>query len=93
MHTKDKLAAALTEAGLPMMAEQAAKGYYDDWQSPLDMPITQLAEDLLRVRTEAALALYGRVIRGEFDGTNEEAEEWAASAEGQAAMRKLLEDK
>lgn len=90
MHTKDKLAAALTEAGLPEMAAMAAEGFYDDFLSPLDTPCIQLAHDLAKAGTPAALALRERHMNGEFDATREESDTWAASPDGQEAMRMLV---
>jgi hypothetical protein len=87
--TKDKLASALRFIELPAMADKAAAGYYDDFLSPLDMPIMQLVRDLTTAGTPAARALAQRVMNGEFDATKEEAETWANSAEGQATFRKL----
>lgn len=90
MHTKDKLAAALRKAGLEDMAKKAETGYYDDFLSPLGAPALQLAGDLARAGTPAALALRKRHINGEFDSTKEESDAWAASPEGQEAIGRLL---
>lgn len=90
MHTKDILAAELTKAGLPEMAEKAATGYYHDYLSPLAMPCMQLAEDLAKAGTPAALALRARHINGEFDATKEEGDEWAASPDGQETFSRLV---
>jgi len=46
MHTKDILAEALRQAGLPDMATKAAEGYYHDFLSPLPLPEKQLMHDL-----------------------------------------------
>lgn len=89
MHTKDRLAAALDDAGLPDMAARARQGYYDDYESPLAAPIVQLVQELTN---RGALALAKRAMSGDFDGTPEEAEAWAASAKGQATMRRLHPD-
>ena len=97
-HTKDKLANALREIGLTDMATKAVDGYYHDFLSPLPLPTMQLVSDLMAAMTnpanrdrEAAIAaLRLRVIDGEFDATTEESEEWAASPDGQAAMRGLI---
>ena len=88
-HSKDLLARALLEAGLPVMAAKAVDGYYHDFLSPLGNPAMTLANDLAQAGTPAALALRQRHINGEFDSTPQESEEWAASPEGQAAMRRL----
>lgn len=92
-HTKDILAAALTEAGLTEMAAKAATGYYHDFLSPLDFPELTLAADLARVGTVEALELRNRVIDGDFDASKEESEAWAASPEGQETMAELTKGK
>lgn len=89
MHTKDILAAELKKADLPEMAAKAATGYYHDFLSPLDTPCLQLAEDLAKVGTPAALAVRARHVNGEFDATEEESDDWAKSPEGRKAMRML----
>ena len=95
MHTKDKLAEALREVGLDAMADKAATGWYHDFLSPLDLPEMQLANDLAMAardnesRRAEILALRGRVIDGDFDASTEETA-WAASPEGQDAMRHLF---
>jgi hypothetical protein len=61
MHTKDILASALRDAGLPLMAIKAAEGYYHDYLSPLPIPEKTLCEELTNVGTPAALALCKRV--------------------------------
>ncbi len=88
-HTKDKLALALSEAGLHEMAAKAATGYYHDFLSPLDLPAMTLVTALGAAGTPAAMALRDRVINGEFDASTEESEEWANSPEGQEVIRKL----
>ena len=75
MHTKDRLAAALREIKLDKMAQRAAEGYYDDFLSPLALPITTLATELINAGTPEAMALRERVVMGEFDATLEEANE------------------
>lgn len=94
MHTKDKLAQALRDVGLPDMADQAAKGWYHDFLSPLDAPCVTLVGDLAVAaskseRKDEIMALRKRVMNGDFDASKEEGEEWAKSPEGQAAFRKL----
>jgi hypothetical protein len=90
MHSKDVLADELRKAGLAKMAEAAARGYYHDYLSPLPFPELQLASDLEKAGTSQALALRDRHLDGEFDARTEESEEWAASAEGQDAMARLI---
>lgn len=90
MHTKDILAAALREAGLDRMADQAATGYYHDFLSPLAFPEMQLEQDLRGVGTPAAEAVRQRHLQGDFDASNEESEEWARGPDGQDAFRQLI---
>ena len=90
MHTKDKLADALREADLPEMAAKAATGWYHDFLSPLEMPCLQLANDLAAVGTPKALAVRARHLNGEFDASKAESDAWAASPEGQRALRGLI---
>jgi hypothetical protein len=87
MHTKNILAAALRDAGLPIMAARAAEGYYHDYLSPLPMPEKKLCDELAIAGTPAALALCERVKLGDYDASEEEEEEWAESPEGVAAMQ------
>ena len=92
MHTKDLLASALRSIGCEEMALKAEVGYYDDFLSPLAMPITALLRDLDRLRTDEAMALRRRVMNGEFDATPEESEAWAKSPDGQQVLGKLFGD-
>jgi hypothetical protein len=46
MHTKDRLAAALRELKLDIMAKRAERGYYHEFLSPLDLPEVALVNDL-----------------------------------------------
>ena len=87
MHTKDILADALRDAGLPIMAARAAEGYYHDYLSPLAMPEKMLCDELMSTGTSAALALCERVKQGDYDASEEEEEAWAASPEGVEAMQ------
>lgn len=96
-HTKDRLAAALLEAGLKEMATRAGNAWYDDYLSPLDTPIMTLVDDLAVAAAKAdvharpaVLELRRRAMNGDFDATLEESEAWAASPEGQETMRSLL---
>ena len=61
------LAEALEHAGLTEMSAKALAGYYDDFESELTFPAKQLAEDLAKAGTPAALAIRARHIQGEFD--------------------------
>jgi hypothetical protein len=95
-HTKDKLAAALRKVGLTEMADQAEKGHYHDFLSPLDTPelvlVAMLMDAALKYPDKAKeiTRLRNRVIRGDFDATLEESEAWAQSPEGLLAFSRLM---
>lgn len=99
MHTKDKLAMALRQAGLDDMAKLAAEGHYHDFLSPLDFPELTLEQHLRSARGKEVMgsprwrqieAIRKDVINGEFDASLEESEEWAASPEGQEVFGRLV---
>lgn len=89
MHTKDQLAAALRDAGLFKLADQAARGLYHDFLSPLPLPTMTLMYDLLNSHSDMAGTLLARVRNGEFDASEDEAEEWGRSDEAQALFKKI----
>jgi hypothetical protein len=95
MHSKDRLAKALEEVDLRHMAYLAREGYYHDFMSPLDAPCIQLVNDLWQAAENhpemrgRILSLRLRAMDGEFDATKEEADDWAASKEGQEAFKRL----
>lgn len=96
--SKTKLARHLREVGLEDMAKKAEAGHYSDYESPLDLPATQLEEDLRAARdaNNHDIQKYAAIERvrlmhvdGQFDATDEEADAWAASPDGQAAFKEL----
>jgi hypothetical protein len=88
--TRWKLACALVAAELYDMADRAVVGWYDDFLSPLDTPITQLVNDLQQAGTPAALLVREQVIAGDFDATAEEADTSRPSGVQTQAMRALI---
>jgi hypothetical protein len=86
----EKLAQALREINLLDMADRAEQSYYNDYFSPMDMPMMALAAELLMLGTSGALSLRQRVMAGEFDGTKAEMQEWAASEDGRETYRRLM---
>ena len=78
MATKDRLASALRDIGLTDLAAEAARGQYDDYESPLAFPLMTLVHNLIAIATPEARALADRIIDGDFDGTKEEADAWLA---------------
>ena len=83
--TTERLAEALELMHAPpAMIKRARDGYYDDFKSPLELPIVAL----VRHAQQAGLKrIAERAINGEFDAQPWEAEEWANTPEG-IAMRK-----
>lgn len=89
MHTTEKLALALEAEGAPTdMIVKAREGYYHDFLSPLAFPETQLLAD---ARLHGLGSIADGVIRGEWDATKEESDDWAKSPEGQETFRDLIE--
>jgi hypothetical protein len=94
--TRDRLASELRKiaaqasqanaAKYEAFAKRAETGEFDDYAATYVCPITQLYEEL----TKAGFTKFAeRVANGEFDATKEESDEWARSAEGQAAAKQL----
>lgn len=88
-HTKDRLADALNKLGFIDMGLMAAKGFYDDYLSPLPNPTMKLVEDLYIIGTIESIKLRQRVMDGEFDATLEESEAWARSPDGKRVLSQL----
>lgn len=76
MSTKERLSAALRDIGLPTLADEAARGHYDDYESPLAFPLITLVHRLGEQKSAAADQLAERIRNGDFDGTQEEADLW-----------------
>ena len=72
MHSKDRPANALREAGLPLMAKMAAVGVYSNGLSLHAVPELVLRRDLEDANSALASALLRRVDKGEFEATDEE---------------------
>lgn len=84
--TTEKLAHALMEAGAPdRMVQRARTGAYDNYKSRLANPIGYLIED---ARDAELWDIISRARRGEFDGTEEEADAWYQK-EAQNTLREL----
>ena len=99
MHTKDILAQELRNVGLIEMADRAATGWYHDYLSPLATPAVTLANDLAVAAKNdsphraAIVALRARHLKGDFDATKEESDDWMKSPEGQEAINLLARGK
>jgi hypothetical protein len=101
-HTARRLGRALAAIpGLPVdMIERADRGYFHDYLSPLALPelaLVSALRDLARDRHQLTARsrrmcteLANAVIRGEYDASPAEADEWAASPDGKSAMAELL---
>lgn len=86
--TSRRLARDLTEAGAPPeIVSDALASRYDDYKSELAAPCGQLVADL---RAAGREDLASRAIGGEWDGSKADADEWAASPQGQAIFAELL---
>lgn len=85
----------LKDAGLMTIALRAAQEYYHDMFSALTDPMGTLYEDVRRTAMngegdrEKAAVILNNIMEGKYDATNAESDEWAASAEGQAAFKSL----
>ena len=90
LHTKDRLAQALKEAGLPALALKAASGAYDDYLSASPTPQMDLVEELRKHPSPESSRLIDQVYNGKFDATAEESDEWAKSPSGKATFNALF---
>jgi hypothetical protein len=89
MHSKDYLEQELRAANLHDLADEAKRGMYHDFLTPLTFPKIELYMKLTRIGTPSAIALRSRLVSGEFDASSEEAAQWLNSAEGAAAISVL----
>jgi hypothetical protein len=84
--TSERLARALEVLGdsqLTGLVEKARAGFYDEFKSPLPYPQMTLISELSKL---GQFGMIKRVADGEFEATMEEAQAWADSPEGQAAL-------
>lgn len=85
----EKLVAALLEANAPVeIIAEARVSRYHDYKSP---SITPMVDLVMRLQIAGLRDLAKRAMNGEFDGTPEEAKEWARGDEGRAAAARLGE--
>lgn len=83
------LARVLADEGAPgHMVSLAAENHYDDFLSPLATPCLQLLAD---AREAGLTNIVEWHSDGVFDATKAESDAWAASPEGQATFRELVE--
>lgn len=96
--TSELLAVELDTLGLTTMARLARQDIFHDYLSPHATPTMSLVEMLAGAargcdddkRAVQIRALRDRVINGDFDADEEEADAWAASPEGQEVFGKLV---
>jgi hypothetical protein len=91
-----RLATALRELGLEALSLRADRDEFNDYFSQHEFPLLKLVAELSGPKIKhkyGVQRLIERIKQGEFDGTPEEAEEWAQSPEGQDTFRRLLEGK
>jgi hypothetical protein len=82
--SREKLARALAEEGAPAgMIRAARESRWDDFRSEYPFPQMLLVRDL---QANGLAHLVPRVLAGEFDGTQAEADEWMRSEDGQQAI-------
>lgn len=85
--------------GFKEMAVRARRGHFDDYFCPPEVDdgmninrlVNELKEKADRIHRGSSqhrriLEVREAAIQGEFDGTKEESDRWAASKEGQTAM-------
>jgi hypothetical protein len=88
--------------GFPDMAKRARQGHFDDFFAPTEiadgMEILRLHRELTgkarvvgKSQAKRVTEVMAAVVAGEFDATKEESDRWAASKDGQDAMRMLAE--
>lgn len=88
MDSKQKLAAALEEAGAPRtMIEEARSGRYSDYDSESATPCTDLVRDAKRFGLRD---IERRAKKGEFDATQEESDAWARRMAGDPEVGPIL---
>lgn len=73
---------------LKAIFEEAKEEAFNDYFGKYDLPQLTLVRKLREAKAGHAIII--NVINGVYDGTKEEADEWAASPEGQAAFRELM---
>jgi hypothetical protein len=96
MRESDRLLAeALREAGLEELVARAADGEWNDYFGRHGVPQHHLVETLRRYtgrRRVAANKMIDRVLRGDFNGTDAESDEWLSTPEAQDVMRIVRRD-
>lgn len=87
--------------GFADMARRAREGHFDDYFAPVEVAdgqeITRLVNELgakaqvvAKADRPRVLAVRQAAMTGEFDGTKEESDRWAAGRGGQEAFKDVL---
>jgi len=87
--SSQKLADALRAAGFETLAQRAEQDEFHDYLSPHDLPAITLNIELAALGP-GATAIRQQFLEGDFDATDKESDEWAASPEGQDAFARLV---
>lgn len=96
--TSEHLAQELEKVGLNELAAKARANHYHDYFSESATPISDLVNDLADAghkaeaghARRAILTLRTRAINGDFDASDEESNEWAASQDGRETFDSLI---
>jgi hypothetical protein len=99
--TSENLALVLEGVGLTAMATKARADAYHDFFSNDALCALMLERELREAREKCSDPIIAglietirqRHLRGDFDASDEESAEWAASPEAKDALRMLLEGK
>lgn len=98
------LARVLDELGADHLGNKARLFHFDDYFCPesvddganinrLVAEVRSWARAASREQRERSRCVVAAAIEGEFDGTKEESERWASSADGLAVFRELARDR
>jgi len=87
---------ALMDVGFTDLANRAADGEWNDYFGKHPMNITHLIGTLIQrkqdfpMKSDSIEDVIALAKSGHFDGTREEADEWAASPEGIETFKELM---
>jgi hypothetical protein len=87
------LASDLKDAGLIDLADRAEAGEWNDYFGVSATPqhdLIQTLRDRVVIANVVRKQLIQQVIDGKYDGTKAEADEWAASPEGQKVFSEIV---
>jgi hypothetical protein len=97
--TSQYLADALRAAGFDDLALRAEADEFHEFLANVPLPLMVLADELASIIKNlnlsapvrlAASNIRDRLINGDFDASEEEGDEWAASEDGRAAFAEFL---